>query len=147
GCPPGRRPAGWMVRARRRPTLRPPPWSPEEKHRNGAMLLTNPTTRTRTLLALATGIALILSGCTVTAKQVTNVTVSSATLNAEVSCGSGSVSWQLREAGQAQWRTVAVKPAATCPKGVGGAPPPKTAHVSEPVAGLRASAVYEFRVG
>ena len=111
------------------------------------MLLTNPTTRTKTLLALATGIALILSGCTVKAKQVTNVTVSSATLNAEVSCGSGSVSWQLREAGQAQWRTVAVKPAATCPKGVGGAPPPKTAQVSEPVAGLRASAVYEFRVG
>ena len=111
------------------------------------MLLTNPTTRTKTLLALATGIALILSGCTVKAKQVTNVTVSSATLNAEVSCGSGSVSWQLREAGQAQWRTVAVKPAATCPKGVGGAPPPKTAQVSEPVAGLRANAVYEFRVG
>ena len=81
------------------------------------MLLTNPTTRTKTLLALATGIALILSGCTVKAKPVTNVTVSSATLNAEVSCGSGSVSWQLREAGQAQWRTVAVKPAAHLPEG------------------------------
>lgn len=111
------------------------------------MLLTDPTTRTRTLLAVATGIALILSGCTVKAKQVTNVTPSSATLNAEVSCGSGSVSWQLREAGQTQWRTVAVKPAAACPKGVGGAPPPKTAQVSEPVTGLRANAAYEFRVG
>ena len=111
------------------------------------MLLNDRTTSTRTLLALATAIALILSGCTVKAKQVTNVTASSATLNAEVSCGSGSVSWQLREAGKAQWTTVAVKPAATCPKGVGGAPPPKTAQVSEPVGGLRANAGYEFRVG
>jgi hypothetical protein len=111
------------------------------------MQLTRPLTRTRFLVALAAAVALVVSGCTVQARPVTNVTSSSATLNAEVSCGSGSVWWELREAGQSKWTAVGVDPTVTCPRGVGGAPPPTTARISEPVGGLRSNASYEFRVG
>ena len=83
-------------------------------------------------------------------KPATNVTASSATLNAQVSCGSapyGPVWWELREAGTSQWRLVGAEQTISCPRGVSPNGPPATMPISEPVDGLRPGVAYEFRVG
>ncbi|MEA2362028.1 MAG: endoglucanase [Thermoleophilaceae bacterium] len=108
--------------------------------------------RTGKLLALAIAIALatLAAGCTMQTKPATDVTGSSATLNAEVSCSSGAygpVWWEMRESGQSAWKLVGAEQSISCPRGVGGSPPRPTVDISEPVAGLQAGATYEFRVG
>ena len=98
-----------------------------------------------TLLALV--LTVLVSGCTMQTKPPTNVTSSSAILNAQVGCTSvpyGPVWWELRESGGAAWRLVGAEQSVTCPKGVSGS---GTVGISEPVNGLEAGAAYEFRVG
>ena len=98
---------------------------------------------TTTLLVLA----LLASGCTMQTKPPTNVTSSSAVLNAQVGCTSapyGPVWWELREAGGSAWRLVGAEQSITCPRGVQGS---STVGISEPVNGLAPGAAYEFRVG
>jgi hypothetical protein len=83
-------------------------------------------------------------------KPATNITASSATLNAQVSCSSapyGPVWWELREAGTSQWRLVGAEQSVSCPRGVSPNGPPATMPISETVDGLRPGVAYEFRVG
>jgi hypothetical protein len=114
------------------------------------MHLTNRTTPKRTLLALALACAALAAGCTMQTKPATNVTASSATLNAEVGCSSGAygpVWWELRELGSSTWRLVGAEQSVSCPKSVSGSAAPATARIAEQVDGLRPGAAYEFRVG
>jgi hypothetical protein len=91
-----------------------------------------------------------MAGCTMHTKPATNVTGSSATLNAEVSCGSaayGPVWWELRESGSSAWRLVGAEQSVSCPRSVSGDGSPATIPISEEVGDLRAGVAYEFRVG
>ena len=58
----------------------------------------------RKSLAVAAGFAALTAGCAVDTKRATNITPSSATLNATVRCDAGSRGtawWELRKAGSA----------------------------------------------
>ena len=102
------------------------------------------TARTTTTLLV---LALLASGCTMQTKPPTNVTSSSAILNAQVGCTSapyGPVWWELRESGGSTWRLVGAEQSVTCPRGVQAS---STVGISEPVDGLQSDAAYEFRVG
>lgn len=105
-------------------------------------------TRTTILLALATALALVASGCTMQTKPATSVTASSATLHAQVGCTSvpyGPVWWELREPG-GSWRMVGAEQSVSCPRSVSSSGT-GTVGISEPIGGLRPGAAYEFRVG
>jgi cellulase (glycosyl hydrolase family 5) len=105
----------------------------------------HPTARKTIVLALA--LTLLASGCTMQTKPPTNVTSSSAILNAQVGCTSapyGPVWWELRESGGSTWRLVGAEQSVTCPRGVQGS---STVGISEPANGLQPDAAYEFRVG
>jgi hypothetical protein len=83
-------------------------------------------------------------------KPPTDVTSSSATLNAEVGCGSapyGPVWWELRESGTAQWRLVGAEQSISCPRSVSADRPTATMSISESIDGLRPGAGYDFRIG
>ena len=76
-----------------------------------------------TTILLALVLALLASGCTMQTKPPTNVTASSAVLNAQVGCTSapyGPVWWELRESGGSTWRLVGAEQSVTCPTGVQG---------------------------
>ncbi|MEA2418729.1 MAG: endoglucanase [Thermoleophilaceae bacterium] len=103
--------------------------------------------QTWTLLALA--LAVLACGCTMQTKPPTNVTVSAATLNAQVGCSSapyGPVWWELREAGTGAWRLVGAEQSVTCPRSVSGKGA-DTTGISERVDGLQSGVAYEYRVG
>jgi hypothetical protein len=117
----------------------------DEDERTSAMHL---TARNTTIL-LALVLALLASGCTMQTKPPTNVTSSSAILNAQVGCTSapyGPVWWELRESGGSTWRLVGAEQSVSCPRGVSGSES-GTVGISEPVDGLQPGAAYEFRVG
>jgi hypothetical protein len=100
-------------------------------------------------LASALVLVGVAVGCSMRTKPATEVTTSSATLNAEISCSSGTygpVWWEMREAGNSEWRLVGTEQSVTCPRGAGGSAPPPV-PISEPVTGLQAGASYQFRVG
>jgi len=102
---------------------------------------------TRILLGLALALALLAAGCTMQTTPPTNVTSSSATLNARVACTSapyGPVWWELREAGRSTWRLVGAEQSVTCPSGVRAS---DSVGISESVGGLQPGVAYEFRVG
>jgi hypothetical protein len=104
-----------------------------------------PARNTTILLALV--LTVLVSGCTMQTKPATNVTTSSATLNARVGCASapyGPVWWELRETGGSTWRLVGAEQSVACPTGVSAS---DTVGISEPVSGLRPGVSYEFRVG
>jgi hypothetical protein len=89
------------------------------------------------------GALLVLTaGCAVDTKRATNVTSTSATLNASVRCDAGSRGtawWELRKAGGA-WQV-------SGPKGTFGCPAPDRAlRVSKQVNGLRPGVRYEYRL-
>ena len=96
----------------------------------------------RKLLAIAAGFAALTAGCAVDAKRATDITPSSATLNATVRCDAGSRGtawWELRKAGSA-WQPAS-------PKGTFGCPAAnRSLRVSRDVKGLRAGVRYEYRV-
>lgn len=99
------------------------------------------------VLALAIALAALAVGCGVETRGVSNVTASSVTLNAEVSCSSdayGPVYWELRQWGASEWRTVGTKDSVSCDAGSGS---PGTMRISQSVSALRAGVVYEYRVG
>jgi hypothetical protein len=102
-----------------------------------------------TLLALAMALTLVATGCTMQTKPATNVTSSSATLNAQVSCSAnpyGPVWWELREAGTPNWRLVGAEQSVACPRSVSGGGS-STTGISHRVDGLRSGVSYEYRVG
>ncbi|MBA3260981.1 MAG: cellulase family glycosylhydrolase [Thermoleophilaceae bacterium] len=99
--------------------------------------------RTRALLAIAIALTGLAVGCRMETKPPTNVTSSSATLNAQVPCTSGDygpVLWDLREAGHPTWEVVGAEERISCSGSSG------STRIFERVAGLRAGAGYEFRV-
>ena len=60
------------------------------------------------LLAVAAALAVLTTGCAVQATRATNVTTSSATLNANVRCKPGTIGqawWELRQSGGA-WKVI-----------------------------------------
>ncbi len=96
----------------------------------------------RSLLILMGALLVLTAGCAVDTKRATNVTSTSATLNASVRCDAGSRGtawWELREAGSA-WQVSGAKGTFGCPA------PDRTLHVSKQVTGLRPGARYEYRL-
>jgi hypothetical protein len=97
----------------------------------------------RKLLAVTTALAVLTTGCSVDTRNATNLTPSSATLNAVVRCDAnsrGTAWWELRKTGGA-WQLAGSQGSFVCPA---------TTHalrVSKDVAGLRAGVRYEFRLG
>ena len=86
--------------------------------------------------------ALLAVGCGVQTKPATNVTATSATLNAVVHCDSGAQGtawWELRKAG-GSWNVVGAQQNLTCPSR-------SDIHISKHVTGLQAGAAYDYRVG
>jgi hypothetical protein len=95
------------------------------------------------LLTLATAVAALACGCEADTKRATNVTSSSATLNAEVSCSPGTYGtawWELRKAGSA-WSTTGSPRAFACPDA-----DVESIRISQHVAGLRAGVRYDYRL-
>jgi hypothetical protein len=96
----------------------------------------------RKLLTLTGAFLVLTAGCAVDTKRATNVTSTSATLNASVRCDAGSRGsawWELRKAGAA-WQV-------SGPKGTFGCPAPgRTLRVSKYVNGLRPGVGYEYRL-
>jgi hypothetical protein len=98
----------------------------------------------RKVLALAAAIAALASGCDVDTRRATNVTSSSATLNAEVSCTPatrGTAWWELRRAGGPAWQRTGATRAFSCP-----AAKLQGLHIAQHVAGLRAGVRYDYRL-
>jgi hypothetical protein len=96
----------------------------------------------RKFLAVAAGFAVLTAGCAVDTKHATNITPSSATLNATVQCDAGSRGtawWELRKAGSA-WQPASAKATVECPAA------DQPLRVSHDVKGLRAGVSYEYRV-
>jgi hypothetical protein len=96
----------------------------------------------RKLLTLTGAFLVLTAGCAVETKRATNVTSTSATLNATVRCDAGSRGtawWELREAGSA-WRASGGKGTLGCPT------PDRTLTVSRDVKGLRPGTRYEYRL-
>ena len=97
----------------------------------------------RKLLALTGVLVVLATGCAVDTRQATNVTSTSATLNAAVRCDTGTHAtawWELREAGAA-WRVVDAKGSYACTV------QDQTLRVSKRVDGLRAGVRYDYRLG
>jgi len=96
----------------------------------------------RKSLAFATALTVVVTGCAVDTKRATNVTSSSATLNAAVRCDSGSHGtawWELRKSGAA-WQVSGTKASFSCPA------TDHTLRISKSVLGLRAGVSYEYRL-
>jgi hypothetical protein len=96
-------------------------------------------------LALLATLSALTAGCGADTKRATNVTSSSATLNAEVECAPGTHGtawWELREAGAPGWRLADGRGTFSCP-GAGM----RSVRISKPVAGLQAGVRYEYRLG
>jgi hypothetical protein len=96
----------------------------------------------RKLLAVAAGFAALTAGCAVDTTRATNITPSSATLNATVRCdagSSGSAWWELRKAGST-WQLASAKATFGCPAAN------RPLRVARNVQGLRAGVRYEYRV-
>ena len=97
----------------------------------------------RKLLALTTAVAVLTTGCSVDTRRATNLTSSSATLNAVVHCDAnsrGTAWWEMRKSGAA-WQLAGSQGSFVCPA---------TTHalqVSKNLAGLRAGVRYDFRLG
>jgi hypothetical protein len=86
---------------------------------------------------------LATAGCSVDTRQATNLTNSSATLNAVVRCDAnsrGTAWWEMRKSGGA-WRLAASHGSFVCPATT------HTLRVSKNVDGLRAGVRYDFRLG
>ena len=97
----------------------------------------------RKSLALLAALAALAAGCGADTKRATNVTSSSATLNAEVSCASGTRGtawWELRKAGTSAWKAVGAS-AFACPNAE-----LHSIGISKDVAGLRAGVRYDYRL-
>jgi hypothetical protein len=96
----------------------------------------------RKLLTLTGTLLVLTAGCAVDTKRPTDVTSTSATLNASVRCDAGSRGtswWELRKAG-GTWQV-------SGPKGTFGCPAPdRTLSVSKQVNGLRPGVRYEYRL-
>ncbi|MBA3260903.1 MAG: hypothetical protein H0T69_00200 [Thermoleophilaceae bacterium] len=98
----------------------------------------------RKSLALVAALAVLTAGCAADTKRATNVTSSSATLNAEVRCDPGSQGtawWELREAGAATWRLTGANSPFSCPDTDLG-----TVRISKHVDGLRPGVRYDYRL-
>jgi hypothetical protein len=98
--------------------------------------------RMRKALPLALVLVLLTAGCGVETLKPTNVTSSSATLRAQVSCtynGAGIVWWELRAPGGA-WKAVSPKTTYYC-----GASK-KLIPLSHDVTGLQAGTTYQYRL-
>jgi hypothetical protein len=96
----------------------------------------------RKFLALATALAVLTTGCSVDTGRATDLTTSSATLNAEVSCdanSTGTAWWELRKSGEA-WQLAGSHGSFVCPATT------HALHVSKSVGGLRAGTRYDFRL-
>ena len=94
------------------------------------------------LLAVAAALAVLTTGCAVQATRATNVTTSSATLNANVRCKPGTIGqawWELRQSGGA-WKAIGSKSAVGCPAA------DRTFAISRTVGALSAGTRYEYRV-
>ena len=94
------------------------------------------------LFAVAAALAMLTTGCAVQATRATNVTASSATLNAKVHCTSGTAGeawWELRQSGGA-WKAIGGKSAVACLAAN------RTLAISQTVGSLSAGTKYEFRV-
>ena len=95
------------------------------------------------LLAVAAALAVLTTGCAVQATRATDVTTSSATLNANVRCKPGTIGqawWELRPAGGA-WTAISPKSIVDCPAD------DRTFAISRTVGALSAGTRYEYRVG
>lgn len=96
----------------------------------------------RKFLAASAAFAVFTAGCAVDTKRATNVTSTSATLNAAVSCDagtSGTAWWELRKAGSA-WQVMGIKGAFVCPTS------DRTLRFSREAKGLRAGSRYDYRL-
>jgi hypothetical protein len=96
----------------------------------------------RKLLALTTAVAVLTTGCSVDTRRATNLTSSSATLNAVVRCDAnsrGTAWWEMRKSGAA-WQLAGAHGSFVCP------PTTHALQVSKSVAGLRAGVRYDFRL-
>jgi len=96
----------------------------------------------RKSLAIAAGFAALTAGCAVDTKRATNITPSSATLNATVRCDAGSRAsawWELRKPGSA-WQAASARATVECPAA------DQLLRLSHDVKGLRAGVRYEYRV-
>ena len=94
------------------------------------------------LFAVAAALAMLTTGCAVQATRATNVTATSATLNATVHCTSGAAGeawWELRQSGGA-WKAIGGKSAVACLAAN------RTLAISQTVGSLSAGTKYEFRV-
>ena len=94
------------------------------------------------LLAAAAVLAVLTTGCAVQATRATNVTATSATLNAKVRCKPGTTGqawWELRQSGGA-WKVVGAKSSLGCPAAN------RTFAISRTVGSLSAGTKYEYRV-
>jgi hypothetical protein len=93
-------------------------------------------------LALLPAVALLLAaGCGVKVTPATDVTSTSATLNAQVHCGAGAHGtawWQLRKAGS-PWQVAGAQRELTCP-------PSGDIKLAQKVTGLQPGAEYDYRV-
>jgi hypothetical protein len=94
------------------------------------------------LLVVTAAFAVLTAGCAVDTQQATNVSSSSATLNAAVRCDEGSRGtawWELRKAGSA-WQVLDPKGSFVCPAS------DRTLRISRQVKGLRAGVRYDYRL-
>ena len=94
----------------------------------------------RKFLALGAAFATLAAGCAVDTKRPSNVTSTSATLNASVLCDpgtKGSAWWELREADGA-WRLASPKATVACESS-------RTLRVTRNVNGLQAGTRYQYR--
>jgi Cellulase (glycosyl hydrolase family 5) len=94
-------------------------------------------------LVPALALAIFVAGCTVQTQGPTNVTSTSATLNADVRCTEGAVTriwWELREVGVPSWRAVSAPRDVACGRSVG------PMRIAQRVSDLRPQIAYEYRV-
>jgi hypothetical protein len=96
----------------------------------------------RKFLALTAALAVLTAGCSVDTRRATNLTSSSATLNAVVRCDAnsrGTAWWEMRKSGGA-WHLAGAQGSFVCPATT------HALHVSKNVAGLHAGVRYDFRL-
>jgi len=94
------------------------------------------------LALTAAALVVLTAGCTVDTKRATNLTSSSATLNAAVRCDAGTHGtawWELRKSGGA-WKVAGSKGNFSCPVA------DHTLRISKTVGGLRAGVRYDYRL-